>query len=64
MEQNAFLGNLARLVDDGRLAGNADIASLNETFPALLTIDEWLAGSGGPALQVAIDGPKSDVSLR
>ena len=39
LEQNAFLGGLAELVDHGRLAGNADVASLRRDFPGLLTMD-------------------------
>jgi len=64
LEQNAFLGGLARLVDQGRLAGNADIASLRTEFPGLLTMDEWLAGAGKPALLAAIQADGGEVALR
>jgi hypothetical protein len=64
LEQNAFLGGLARLVDHGRLAGNADILSLRKEFPGLLTMDEWLAGAGSPALLAAIQADGSEVALR
>ncbi|MBD1868867.1 NmrA/HSCARG family protein [Cyanobacteria bacterium FACHB-471] len=64
LEQNAFLGGLAKLVDQGRLAGNADIASLRADFPELLTMDEWLAGAGRPALLAAIQANGSEVALR
>ncbi|RCJ31039.1 hypothetical protein A6769_31770 [Nostoc punctiforme NIES-2108] len=50
LDQNTFLSGLARLVDLGRLAGNADIALLRSQFPGLLTMDEWFAGAGKPAL--------------
>lgn len=64
LEQNAFLGGLARLVDQGRLAGKADIASLRSELPGLLTMDEWLAGAGRPALLAAIQAEGGDVALR
>jgi uncharacterized protein YbjT (DUF2867 family) len=64
LQQNAFLDGLARLVDLGRLAGNADIASLRTEFPGLLTIDEWLAGAGKPALLAAIKAKGGEVALR
>jgi uncharacterized protein YbjT (DUF2867 family) len=64
LEENAFLGSLARLVDLGRLAGNADIASLRTEFPGLLTMDEWLAGAGKPALLAAIQAKGGEVALR
>lgn len=64
LEQNAFLGGLAKLVDQGRLAGNADIASLRADFPELLTMDEWLAGAGRPALLAAIQANGGKVALR
>jgi len=64
LEQNAFLGGLARLVDQGRLAGHADVASLRQEFPGLLTMDEWLAGTGKPALLAAIQAGGGEVALR
>jgi uncharacterized protein YbjT (DUF2867 family) len=64
LAENAFLGGLARLVDLGRLAGNADIASLRTEFPGLLTMDEWLAGAGKPALLAAIQAKGGEVALR
>jgi uncharacterized protein YbjT (DUF2867 family) len=64
LEQNVFLGGLARLVDLGRLAGNADIALLRKEFPGLLTMDEWLAGAGKPALLAAIQADGGKVALR
>lgn len=64
LEQNAFLGSLARLVDEGRLAGRADIAALRQQFPGLLTMDKWLAGNGRPALVAAMQGSGGEVALR
>ncbi len=54
LEQDAFIGGLARLVDDGRLAGNADIDALKQDFPGLLSIDQWLSGTGKQLLEVAL----------
>ena len=42
LKNNAFLKKLADLVDDGRLAGNADIGHLKEQFQGLLSIEDWL----------------------
>lgn len=64
LEENAFLGSLARLVDQGRLAGNADLAALRDAFPGLLTMDAWLAGAGRPALLAALDADGAEVALR
>lgn len=64
LEQNAFLGGLARLVDQGRLAGHADIASLREDFPGLLTMDQWLAGPGRAALLAAMRAEGGEIALR
>lgn len=64
LQQNAFLGGLARLVDQGRLAGHADIVALRQAFPELLTLDAWLAGAGRPALLAALHADGGDVALR
>ncbi|MCB8874246.1 NmrA/HSCARG family protein [Acidisoma silvae] len=64
LEQNAFLARLAALVDDGRLAGNADIAALRRDFPGMLTMDAWLAADGKPLLQAALAAEGGAVALR
>ena len=64
LAQNAFLGGLARLVDEGRLAGRADITALRREFPGLLTLDQWLAGAGRPALLAAMQTGGGEVALR
>jgi hypothetical protein len=64
LAQNAFLGRLAALVDDGRLAGNADIAALRTAFPGLLTFDQWLAGAGKPLFEAALASEGAPVALR
>ena len=64
LEQDAFIGGLARLVDDGRLAGNADIDALRQEFPGLLNLDQWLSGAGKPLLQAAIQARDATLTLR
>ncbi len=64
LAENAFLGGLARLVDDGRLAGHADINKLHKQFPGLLSMDQWLAGAGKPLLLAAIQSQAAGVALR
>ena len=55
LDENTFLGGLASLVDDGRLAGNADLALLRRRFPGLKTFDDWLNGAGKTLLQNALE---------
>jgi uncharacterized protein YbjT (DUF2867 family) len=64
LEENAFLGRLAHLVDQGRLAGNADLASLRADFPGLLSMDQWLAGAGKTALLAAIQAGSGEIALQ
>jgi uncharacterized protein YbjT (DUF2867 family) len=64
LSQNVFLGNLAKLVDQGRLAGNADLAYLRNEFPKLLTMDEWLRGAGRSALLAAVQSEVDEIALR
>jgi uncharacterized protein YbjT (DUF2867 family) len=64
LQENAFLGGLAALVDEGRLAGNADLTALRADFPGLLTLDDWLAGAGKPALLAAMEAGGGEVALR
>lgn len=64
LEHNAFLGSLARLVDQGRLAGHADLPALRKEFPGLLNVHEWLQGTGRPALLAALQADGGEVALR
>ena len=64
LEHNAFLGSLARLVDQGRLAGRADLQALRKEFPGLLTLHQWLQGSGRPMLRAAVQAGGGEVALR
>lgn len=64
LRENDFLGRLAALVDDGRLAGNADIDALRGEFGGLTRFDEWLSGPGKPLLQQALRAGSTSISLR
>lgn len=64
LEQNPFLGRLAALFDDGRLAGRADIAALNREFGPLLRFSDWLAGPGKSLLEAARRANHAPIALR
>ncbi|MEA3537167.1 NmrA/HSCARG family protein [Rhizobium sp. CC-YZS058] len=64
LRENAFLGRLADLFDDGRLAGNADLEALRREFGPLLSFDDWLAGPGRPLLEKALTTPSTPLALR
>ncbi|PJG77023.1 NmrA family protein, partial [Klebsiella pneumoniae] len=49
-----FLHKLTGLVDDGRLAGHADLDALRQLHPQLHTFAGWLAGPGRPAFKRAL----------
>ena len=63
LERDPFLGRLAGLVDEGRLAGRANLAALRQEFPGLLTLDQWLAGPGQAAFRAALE-TKGSLALR
>ena len=46
--------DLVELVDDGRLAGHADLDALRQLHPQLHTFAGWLAGPGRPAFERAL----------
>lgn len=64
LEQNDFLARLARLIDDGRLAGHADIPRLRRTFGPLTRFGRWLEGSGRPLLEGAMRADTAVIALR
>ncbi|MFE4497622.1 NmrA/HSCARG family protein [Streptomyces niveus] len=68
LSQDDVVGKLAALVDDGRLAGNADLDALRAEFPFLLPFDRWLAGPGAGLLDEALRptdaGTRSGRSVR
>ena len=54
LEQDEVLARSVALVDDGRLAGNADLFELRTAFPFLLCFDQWLQGPGKALLTDAL----------
>lgn len=64
LAQNAFLGRLAALLDDGRLAGAADIPAIERDFGTMTRFDDWLSGPGRPLLEAAMGATGSTVALR
>jgi hypothetical protein len=51
---NPFLQKLAALVDDGRLAGNADLDALRQINPELWSFEAWLRGPGRKLFEEAL----------
>ena len=51
LDENPLLRSITRLIDDGPLAGAADIAALRREVPTLLTLDDWCLGPGREALR-------------
>ena len=64
LDGNVLLGRLAALLDDGRLAGAADIPALERDFGPLLRFDDWLSGPGRPLLEAALSATGAAVALR
>lgn len=62
--QDEVLGKLEALVDDGRLAGNANLDALRAEFPFLLRFDCWLAGPGAGLLAEALRASDTGIALR
>lgn len=50
LDQDDVLARTVALVDDGRLAGRADLTALRAEFPFLLGFDRWLTGPGADLL--------------
>ena len=51
---NPFLASLTRLVDAGRLSGQADLAALRALVPGLQSFRTWLAGDGHAIFATAL----------
>ena len=64
LEQNDLLGRLAAAVDDGRLAGRAEIPALRRRFPFLLRFEDWLATRDSDTIDAATRPSSGDVGLR
>ena len=54
---NPFLGKLTALLDEGHLAGHADLDALRGINPEMRSFRSWLAGSGRTAFQQALGTP-------
>jgi hypothetical protein len=63
LEKNTFLGSLAQLIDERRLAGNADIDALRQQFPGLLNLNDSLTASVKPLLKAAMSSEGGDFAL-
>ncbi|KMS59351.1 NmrA family protein [Novosphingobium barchaimii LL02] len=46
LQESPFLAGLTALIDQGPLAGNADLDALRKINPAMQSVREWLAGAG------------------
>ncbi|SFD71078.1 NmrA/HSCARG family protein [Roseivivax sediminis] len=64
LEGNEFLRRNAKLFEDGRATGNANIAALEDEFGLLWRVSDWLAGPGKPALQAALTSDERPLALR
>ena len=64
LASNGFMRRLTELVDDGAVAGSADIAALEREFGPMTTLDQWLDGSGKALFEAALNAPQADVALR
>lgn len=51
-------------MDNGIVAGLADIPALERVFGPMTTQDQWLEGSGKALFKAALDAPQADVALR
>ena len=56
---NPFLGRLTELLDEGPLAGHADLDQLRRINPEMQTFRAWLASSGRTAFQHALGASKA-----
>jgi uncharacterized protein YbjT (DUF2867 family) len=61
---NEFLRRLTILVDNGVVAGVADIPALEREFGPMLKLDQWLSGPGKALFEDALNTPQADIALR
>lgn len=64
LASNLFLKKLTDLVDNGVVAGIADIPALEREFGPMLTLEEWLLGSGKAPFKAALKMKTADIALR
>ncbi|QEE43197.1 NmrA/HSCARG family protein (plasmid) [Rhizobium sp. WL3] len=61
---NPFLNRLSELLDNGILAGTADLQVLEREFGHLTSLAEWLDGPGQALFKSALNHRGADVALR
>jgi uncharacterized protein YbjT (DUF2867 family) len=61
---NNFLRRLTMLVDNGVVAGIADIPALEREFGPMLKLDQWLSGPGKLLFEKALNTPQASIALR
>ncbi len=54
LSANPFLGKLTALLDEGRLAGHAELDVLRKINPEMRSFQSWLAGGGRDAFRKAL----------
>ncbi|KQY20273.1 NmrA/HSCARG family protein [Rhizobium sp. Root482] len=64
LARNPFLNRLTELLDNGLLAGAADIPALEREFGHLTSLEEWLVGPGKSLFENALKDEKAEVALR
>lgn len=64
LAQNTFLRDLTALVDNGVVAGVADIPALVAEFGPMLSLEDWLVGPGKPLFNTALNAPQANIALR
>ena len=64
LSKNDFLKRLTALVDNGVVAGIADIAALEREFRHMLGLEQWLAGPGKTLIENALSAEPSRIGLR
>ncbi|OOO22972.1 NmrA/HSCARG family protein [Agrobacterium pusense] len=64
LAENGFLRDLTRLVDDGTVAGRADIPALEKEFGPMTSMEEWLDGPGKTLFRAALSQVAEEVALR
>lgn len=64
LSENDFLKRLTALVDNGVVAGIADIAALEHEFGPMLRLEQWLSGPGKALFENALSAEPSSIGLR
>ncbi|MEN0579903.1 NmrA/HSCARG family protein [Phytobacter palmae] len=64
LTQNSFLRRLTELVDNGIVAGVADIPALEAMFGEMMKLEQWLTGPGKHLFSAALNAPQAEIALR